>query len=192
MPYQCVSDRCDFPIEDGWSFCPSCGSDNRPPAARSRVPEHYHRFVWRNQGYCTICGEPAGEPYMFGYRWRIALTFLCFGAAAVTLLMSAGIYFANRMGANPFTRWVHSWSQQVITHHVRRRYSRSYTYTTTLGQDVAQWALIGGVFLIVVGAMLLFKQPFSRGGNIWDSDRDRGSLWDVDDRPSLWMGRRDD
>lgn len=182
MSIQCVSENCEHPIEDGWSFCPACGCDNRPPSQRKKVDKHYHRFLWKDQGYCLICGEPAGEPYMFGYRPRILLSLATLVLSLAMGTYALGVAMHDRMLTSPFGTWVHSWAHQLITHRSRRRYSGSYTYTTELGSDVTTWVAIGAGVALIVAIMLFLRKPFS-SGEIWhESDRSwMVSRWGSDD-----------
>ena len=159
---QCVSETCEQPMDPAWAFCPACGTDNRRPADRTKVGEHYHRFI-NNVGYYLICGEPAGEPYMFGYKWRIGLAFACFSVSALSILAIVIFQVGIRMTANPLANWVNSWYGIEIRHYSRRY--REYHYTS-LGDEWTQWLILVAILTLIPGLMLLFKQPFSKR-EIW-------------------------
>ncbi len=51
----CVSSTCRQVIEDEYSFCPFCGTDNRPPTHRMPVGHHTHIYP-EGAKYCVSCG----------------------------------------------------------------------------------------------------------------------------------------
>lgn len=56
MPH-CVNARCRSAMQDAWAFCPVCGTDNRPPAARVPVASCQHRY-FQGANFCSSCGLP--------------------------------------------------------------------------------------------------------------------------------------
>ncbi|RYG19307.1 hypothetical protein EON82_21615 [bacterium] len=161
MGIQCVSDSCEHPIAPDWDFCPACGKDNRPPAARRNVPHHHHRWIIRT-GYCVRCGEPADEPYSFGYRWRVRAVALLISLGSLGILAVGFIHLGRWLPNSPIGRWVGSWYSNPVVHTVGRRYRRT-TYTTELGNDLSLWLGLGGAFLLALGILMLLKVPFSDG-----------------------------
>jgi hypothetical protein len=53
---QCSDKRCKSKVEAGWSFCPYCGTDNRPATWRPPILACPHSFVG-SEGFCIRCGE---------------------------------------------------------------------------------------------------------------------------------------
>ena len=157
MP-QCVSDYCDYPMDPAWHFCPNCGTDNRPPARRGKVPHHYHRFVARS-GFCWLCGEPSDEPYAFNRKWRLRLSATAATVGAGFLGWAGMLYTMHASPRGALGQWVTSWYEIEVTH--RRRGGRYYT--TWAGSDAVQWSVIVGVLLLLVGLALFFRTPFERG-----------------------------
>jgi len=51
----CLSSSCRQIIEDDYSFCPYCGTDNRPPTHRMPVGHHTHLYP-EGSKYCVSCG----------------------------------------------------------------------------------------------------------------------------------------
>jgi len=52
----CVSEDCRQELDEKWSFCPYCGTDNRPPEDRTGVDDCVHEF-FDSRGFCVLCGE---------------------------------------------------------------------------------------------------------------------------------------
>jgi hypothetical protein len=173
---QCVSETCEYPIDPSWDFCPACGTDNRIPSQRKRIPQHHHRFL-QDSGFCIRCGEPEGEPYSFGYRWRVRLMVGCWMAGAFSLLSAGLIQLGKISTGTIFGDWVASWYYVQVAHRGGRRYHR-YTYYNDLGYDWTVGLGIVGIGLVVLGTLMLFKVPLS-------DDSDDGWIW----RRSDWWGR---
>lgn len=51
---RCSRLGCGLTVDEGWTFCPYCGQDNRPPKTRSSVPNCAHEYV--DGPYCFRCG----------------------------------------------------------------------------------------------------------------------------------------
>lgn len=154
MGLQCVCERCDYPMDPTWAFCPACGEDNRPPSQRVKIPAHSHRFIERS-GHCWACGEPANEPYGFNRQWRLRLAALAIaggiGMAAWAGLLKA--FHASQTG--PIGRWVASWYDNPVRH--RGKYGR--VYFSLQGDDVTLLCFMASVPLVVVGLFLFFRVP---------------------------------
>ncbi len=56
----CVSESCRKEIEETWSFCPFCGTDNRPPEERPTIGACAHQFIPPNK-FCLRCGRSVDQ-----------------------------------------------------------------------------------------------------------------------------------
>ncbi len=95
----CGNPQCRLAVEDGFDFCPYCGSDQRPLPQRKPVGHHDHE--WFQGGYyCARCGmmDPETEARIEGQiqgKRFLAYGGIAFALAIVCLVVSNGIDSSN-------------------------------------------------------------------------------------------------
>ncbi|MBN9502964.1 MAG: hypothetical protein J0H02_14395 [Armatimonadetes bacterium] len=150
MP-NCISDTCRRDIDPTWAFCAYCGQDNRPPSDRYAVGDHRHVYAWPRKGCCTLCGEPADEPYPLKRVWRIRAATALIGLGIVLLIFAVMVQLAGHGTHVPFYAWIESW----FHHPVRNRRG-----TTELGHNVSLFLILGSILSVVAGVRMFMKLPF--------------------------------
>lgn len=119
-----------------------------------------------------MCGEPAGEPYSFGYKGRIRYSLLSVGGGVLAFAALGIIQAARNIPGTPVGRWVLAWYDHPVRHR-RGRYGYGY-YTSPLGTDISFYLGAAGIGLIVLGVLIFVKHQFS--SPVWAEDSG-GSWW---------------
>jgi hypothetical protein len=133
-------------------FCPRCGADNRPPAARPHSDAHEHNYIYGQR--CIHCGECVSEPYAFGRRVRLAASALCALLGVLVGGLALIVYRLSQSGGGRIGLWVRSW----------------------YGGGEANF-ILGAVAVGLVGlsVWMLLKLPLSQSR--WDHRHKRSLLW---------------
>lgn len=136
MP-QCQYKRCKSKIEQGWAFCPYCGTDNRPSTWRPPILACPHSFL-ESEGFCLRCGECRdGRPTAAQRAKQASIGRSLFLIGLIAVGGAVGIY---QIRENGFTgsKWIGTW------------YDARYI----------SWAEMGGGGFCVLGilAMLVARQ----------------------------------
>ena len=108
---ECKSKKCHQALKIGWSFCPTCGKDNRPKTYRPTIIGCKH-LIPKAGAFCVICGEHRTEISSARNRLRS-------GAALITTgigLLAFAIFVRQTAfagGGAAFT-WVNSWFDDSV------------------------------------------------------------------------------
>ena len=151
---KCASPFCDAPLEPGWSFCPYCGTDNRPPDPEAEPRHHAHRFdVWK--GGCSVCGAAKGDELdERAWEARIGRRLIWLGCVLAGLGgLIYGVHALHPGGvALPFMAW---YEHKVVHEHELHRFvTWEGTDTVELAIGLGFLAILGGFFLIRRSARL--------------------------------------
>jgi hypothetical protein len=160
----CVSDTCRQEIEEAYSFCPFCGTDNRPPEMRPPVKGCYHRFL-NASGYCILCGAKYGsESPWSGRPLQIRLGLLGVGFGCLLFLSAFLIWEIHSKGSGPGYDWIHSWYDVAV----QRRGKYGNTYTELRGSETIGWMVVVGMVSTMFGLGGLFPGMGRRGWNTYN------------------------
>ena len=162
MRINCVSADCREHMDRSWDFCPYCGTDNRPPARKTPIPDHRHHFLNRS-GHCMVCGEEADEPYNMKGRTRRRLAFVIILFGLLILAWVANMIFAHLHWPALFSDWIRSWWSSTTILRVRL----PFIYTRELGWTLCFWLSLIGIIVVAAGFMLARK---SRMDDLFDDD----------------------
>jgi hypothetical protein len=140
---ECVSKRCKQKIEEGWSFCAFCGSDNRPETFRPGILACPHLF-FQTEGFCIRCGECRdGRPTAAqrAVQASIGRTLLFFGILVAGLSFAAYQIHLNHWPGNEF---IMPW------------YDETYSLdgkSVQKGDDYVSWGETAGAILSGLGVL---------------------------------------
>jgi len=164
----CVSETCRQEIDEAFSFCPFCGTDNRPPEMRLPVRGCRHRYV-SSSGYCILCGAKYGaESPWSGRPLQIRLGILGVAFGFSLFVATFLLWEIHNKGTGPGYDWIHSWYDQTVV----RTGKRGNTYTELRGDEVISWMVILGVVTSFLGMGGLFPNAGRRQNssfNDWNS-----------------------
>ena len=119
----CVSESCHQEIDPSWSFCPTCGADNRPPEDRPKVKQCQHEFASDNC-YCVRCGRHSlkrRDNEIATPRLRSLPAAILGG---LVIILACLLQLIHERGKGSLSSWVHSW------------YDFTYTTAGKYGQPV--------------------------------------------------------
>jgi hypothetical protein len=108
---ECKTKKCKQKLKIGWSFCPTCGRDNRPKSYRPAIIGCKH--VLPNKGaFCVLCGEHHTEISSTRNRLRsgAALITTGIGLLAFAFYVRETAFSGNGLGFS----WINSWFDDSV------------------------------------------------------------------------------
>ncbi len=142
---KCVAKACKRQLQAGWSFCPYCGTDNRPPTFRPVLVACPHRFI-KGEGFCFRCGDCRdGRPTAAQREKQASIGRTCL-LLGILLIVAAVAVVQIRTNALPGSVWIRSWYDQAYDAGGGKGYR---------GDDYVLWAQMGGGALCGIGILAL-------------------------------------
>lgn len=160
MGPECISDKCDFPMVPARDFCPLCGTDNREPSMRLRVPPHVHLYEGA-MVFCVHCGAAKDRIFDIAPAPRIVLATLATTAGVLSYLAAGLIQIGHALPDSAFGKMVEGWySAQVPARHsliTKETIERGIPGTFNL-------IIIGSLFTLLGIAMFVNRRGMNIGG----------------------------
>jgi hypothetical protein len=161
----CISDTCREQIDEGWSFCPFCGTDNRPPEYHPHIKDCRHQFVG-SKGYCVLCGAKYKGFAMYSGKGQIKFGIVLIGLGCSLFLIAFVIWSIHNKGSGPGYEWISSWYDQTYL----ARSKGGNTYVQQRGFNILTWMILIGMLLVFAGgAMLSPKNKGNQSFNDWEA-----------------------
>ncbi|HTQ09067.1 MAG TPA: zinc ribbon domain-containing protein [Fimbriimonadaceae bacterium] len=158
----CVSRACGQTIDDGFAFCPYCGTDNRPPENRPPIPNCAHQDV-EGGGFCVLCGEALWDPSFLGRAWRMRAAALLLVLGFLAFVVAGFLNAVNGGSVTLFGGSIRPWYRQVL--HFQAYTSKGVWYPpqdVLLGDQVCNWLVLAGGGLILL-SLITYFQPRVKG-----------------------------
>lgn len=138
---KCIAKRCDQGFEVGWSFCPSCGKDNRPAKFRPPIVGCIHQFRGA-ESFCVICGAWRHDVRveMANVRFGRFLSLLGLSFIAASFAIKGTAFSGGGFGYD----WLNSWYDDAIA---------LPGNMIVHGNEAPKYALATGFMLVFLGVV---------------------------------------